>query len=184
MTRSIFIRLFFIALFLTLSCNSQKENSATKSPTTIKSVNLEKYAGLWYEIARLPNRFQEKCARNTTAEYSLRQDGLIDVVNSCTKENGEVIKARGVAKVVDKDSNSRLKVSFVNLLGLQLFWGDYWIIGLKEDYRYAIVGEPSRKYGWVLSRTPKMTPVEWAEARMILMNKGYDPDDFAKTVQE
>ncbi len=115
---------------------------------TVSSVNLEKYAGTWYEIARLPNSF-EKGLECVTATYSLREDGKIEVLNKGLKtgERDKISKIKGVAWVPDKNYPGRLKVRF--------FWpfsGKYYIIQLDKDYRYALVGEPSRKYLWVLSK--------------------------------
>jgi len=122
--------------------------------TTVPGVDLERYAGLWHEIARIPNRFQDQCAGGTTAEYTLREDGRLDVVNRCRREDGEWDQAEGVAKVSDDGDRTRLKVSFVSFLGWRPFWGDYWIIGLDDDYRWAVVGTPDREYGWILAREP------------------------------
>jgi apolipoprotein D and lipocalin family protein len=155
-----------------------------KNLKTVDRVDLDRYIGLWYEIAKIPNPFQKMCTGNTTARYTLRKDGRIDVQNRCMKKDGTFTEANGIAKVVDKRSNAKLKVSFVRLLGLSLFWGDYWIIGLDEDYRYAIVGEPARKYGWILSRTPEFSPEQWEAANQILRDRGYDPKTFIKTRQD
>lgn len=150
---------------------------------TVDYVNLTRYTGTWYEIAKIPNRFQRKCARNTTASYAFRNDGRLRVLNQCVRANGSRIEAEGIAKVVDNASNARLRVSFVRLLGVSLFWGDYWIIGLDEDYRYAIVGNPSRKYGWILSREPTMRDGVLQEVYELLREKGYNPEDFVLTIQ-
>ena len=121
---------------------------------TVPRVEVERYMGLWYEICRYPNRFQKNCAA-TTARYTLRDDGDVDVLNTCFLGGieGKKKEASGKAWVVDKGSNAKLKVSF--------FWpfsGDYWIIDLGKDYEYAVVGNPTRKYFWVLSRAPKLEP--------------------------
>ena len=139
---------------------------------------------MWYEIAKIPNSFQKKCARNTTAAYQLRSDGNINVVNRCIEADGSVNEAKGIAKVVDSKSNAKLKVSFVRILGISLFWGDYWIIGLDKEYKFAVVGTPSRKYGWILSRTPKLSGEEMQAAFTILKQQGYDPKDFEMTEQD
>lgn len=152
-------------------------------PTTVAAVDLQRYVGRWYEIAKIPNRFQKQCARGTTAEYTLRADGRIEVLNRCTRADGQTDEARGVAKVADRDSNSRLKVSFVRFLGMQLFWGDYWIIGLGAGYEYAIVGSPDRKYGWILSRTPRLAPEVLEVAFATLRAQGYDASRFEMTTQ-
>jgi apolipoprotein D and lipocalin family protein len=153
-------------------------------PSTVDSVDLKKYAGLWYEIARMPNRFQKQCACNTTATYSIRDDGRIDVLNRCTKSDGTIDEAEWIARIVDTVKNSKLEVSFVRLLGIRLFWGDYWIIGLEKDYRYAVVGTPSRKYGWILSRTPSLVQADKSRVFEILKQQGYDPGSFIFTEQK
>jgi apolipoprotein D and lipocalin family protein len=155
-----------------------------KSLPTVSNVNLDRYIGLWYEIAKIPNRFQRKCASGTTAQYALRDDGKIDVINRCIDKEGKTIEAQGVARVVDAESNAKLKVSFVKLLGFSLFWGDYWIIGLGEEYEFAIVGTPSRKYGWILSRTPSLGQEKLEQIYNLLREQGYNPDDFEMTSQQ
>jgi apolipoprotein D and lipocalin family protein len=139
----------------------------------VPSVELNRYAGGWYEIARIPNRFQRQCARHTIAQYGLRPDGRLSVLNQCIKRSGNVDQATGVAKVVDPVSNSRLKVSLVSFLGWRPFWGDYWVIGLDHDYRWAVVGSPDRRYGWVLSRTPRLDDASKANIRELLERQGY-----------
>ncbi|MBN2542561.1 lipocalin family protein [bacterium] len=158
-----------------------KENTKIQEPATVKFVDLEKYTGLWYEIAKIPNRFQKKCDYGTTAQYTLVEDGNIEVINRCCRSNGDQKQAKGVAKVVDTVTNSKLKVSFVSVLGRRLFWGDYWIIGLDDDYHFAIVGDPDRKYGWILCREPEMDSQNLEEAFAILKENGYDTRDFVMT---
>lgn len=146
--------------------------------TTVKYVDLKKYAGLWYEIAKIPNSFQDHCVKGTTAKYILNSDGEITVINSCIDEDGEVDDAKGIARIVDKKSNSKLEVSFVSFLGWRPFWGDYWIIGLDENYQWAVIGTPGRKYGWILSRTPKLDEAVMETIFGILKDQGYDPKKF------
>lgn len=116
-------------------------------------VDLSRYAGDWFEIARYPARFQEGCLA-TSATYSLRPDGKLDVVNRCRNErDGRLREVHGKAWVADRTSNAKLKVSF--------FWpfrGDYWIIDLGREYEYAVVSRPDRKYLWILARKPAMEP--------------------------
>jgi apolipoprotein D and lipocalin family protein len=164
--------------------NARASSTQSGKPRTVDSVDLNKYIGVWYEIAKIPNRFQKKCACNTTAAYSLRADGKIDVVNRCTDSDGTVHEAKGIARTVDTVTNSKLEVSFVRLLGLQLFWGDYWIIGLDDTYRYAIVGSPSRKYGWILSRSPLLSQPDQNKIFEILQAQGYNPKSFVFTEQQ
>ena len=151
--------------------------------TTVSNVDLERYVGLWYEIAKIPNRFQKHCARGTTAEYVLKNDGRITVVNRCFKEDGVLDEAQGVAKIVDTTSNARLKVSFVSFAGWRPFWGDYWIIGLDEGYEWAIIGTPDRKYGWVLARAPKLDEDTMEVIFAILERNGYARNAFDTSAQ-
>lgn len=146
--------------------------------TAVAAVDLERYAGLWFEIARIPNRFQKQCVRDSLALYSLRADGGIKVVNQCVKANGRVDQARGVARVVDRQSRAKLKVSLVSVLGWRPFWGDYWIIGLDEHYRWAVVGSPDRRYGWILARTRTLEPAALTSILPILERNGYRPEAF------
>jgi len=157
---------------------SRAEGSDEQPVKTVNHIDLDRYIGLWYEIAKIPNRFQKQCARGTTAEYTLRDDGRITVVNRCTREDGSMDEAKGVAKIEDTTTNARLKVSFVSVLGWRPFWGDYWVIGLDEDYQWAIVGTPDRKYGWVLARTPKLDDDVMQEIFEIIERNGYDRDTF------
>jgi apolipoprotein D and lipocalin family protein len=180
---SLIMSIVFIALLLpcpVVVAAAQNENLLK----TVPNVNLERYTGLWYEIAKIPNRFQRKCDRGTTAQYALREDGKIDVINRCFDKAGKVIEAKGIARIVDAESNARLKVSFVKIFGLSLFWGDYWIIGLGEDYDFAIIGTPGRKYGWILSRTPTLNQDKLNKIFDLLREQGYNPDDFEMTDQQ
>lgn len=154
---------------------------AAEDPHPVKvvdSVDLERYTGVWLEIAKIPNRFQKKCARGTSAEYTLKANGELIVVNSCLKSNGDTSRAEGVAKVVDPQTNAKLKVSFVGFLGWRPFWGDYWILGLDEDYRWVVIGTPDRKYGWVLARTPNLDETEQYAILAVVEQSGYDWADF------
>jgi len=139
----------------------------------VPSVDLNRYVGGWYEIAKIPNRFQRQCARHTVALYGLLPDGRLSVLNQCIKRSGNVDQATGVARVIDPVSRARLKVSLVSFLGWRPFWGDYWVIGLDDDYRWAVVGSPDRRYGWVLARTPHLDEASMASIREILERQGY-----------
>ena len=165
----------FILMFIVLSSLIFAQKNP---PITVKYVDLKKYVGLWYEVAKIPNSFQDQCIKNTTAKYTLTEDGEIKVTNSCIDEDGEVDDASGVVRVVDKKSNAKLEVSFVSFLGWRPFWGDYWIIGLDENYQWAIVGTPNRKYGWVLSRTPNLDNTTLDKIFGIIKDQGYDPKKF------
>jgi len=163
-------------------CAASLRAPAMESPkqaplASVSSVDLKRYVGKWYEIARYPNRFQRACASDTTAEYDLKPNGKVGVVNTCRKSDGSAKKASGTAKVVDP-SNARLKVSF-----FWPFYGDYWIIGLDPEYRWAVMGEPDRKYLWILSRTPHMPETDYQRTIEQARAAGYDPQRLIKTPQ-
>ena len=151
---------------------------------TVNQVDLNKYVGLWYEIAKIPNSFQDHCAYGTTAKYKLLDDGRIDVINKCYEKDGEADVADGIAEVVDKKTNAKLEVSFFSILGIRPFWGDYWIIGLDDNYQWAIVGTPNRKYGWILSRTPTLPEETMQHIFSLLKEQHYNPDKFEMTAQQ
>jgi apolipoprotein D and lipocalin family protein len=142
----------------------------------VPHVELEKYLGKWYEIARLPAKFQEGC-NETTATYTLLGNCNISVLNEC-KKNGKIKLARGKAKVVDKTTNAKLKVTF-----FWPFYGDYWIIKLGNDYEYAVVGTPNRKYLWILSRTPQMNDKLYSQLTEFVKSNGFDVGSLIKTSQ-
>lgn len=145
----------------------------------VPSVDLARYAGKWYEIARLPNRFQRDCAGHTTATYTLRPDGKISVLNECRKADGHQKSARGTARVADaRGPNTKLKVTF--------FWpfsGNYWIIGLDPEYRWAVVGDPSRDYLWILSREPELDTALYLQIVERVKQQGFDAEKLLKTPQ-
>lgn len=130
--------------------------AATTAPLpTVQGVDLERYAGRWYEIARLPNWFERSCARDVSATYGVRPDGRIDVTNACTRIDGTRDSSVGLARVVGP---GRLEVRFAPAwLGwLPFVWGDYWVLALDADYRHVLIGTPSREYLWILAREPAL----------------------------
>ncbi len=151
---------------------------------TVDSVDLQRYLGKWYEIAAIPQSFQKQCVGNTTAVYDTAADGLISVINTCDTASGRPSIANGRAKVIDTNSSSKLKVTFVNFFGWQfLLGGDYWILAIGENYLYAIVGAPGRDYAWILSRTPDMTSQQIIEANQALVAQGFDTCKLISTIQ-
>jgi len=146
---------------------------------TVERVDLDRYLGTWYEIARYPAPFQEGCVA-TSATYSPREGGGITVLNRCLVESfeGELREAEGRAKVVDPETNARLKVTF-----FWPFWGDYWVLGLGPEYEWALVGEPARRYLWILSRTPGMEAEIFDEIVGRLPALGYDAERLLITPQ-
>lgn len=143
----------------------------------VPSADLARYAGKWYEIARLPNRFQRACAGDTTATYTLRPDGKITVVNECRQADGRMKSARGTARLAGgKEPNTKLKVTF-----FWPFYGNYWIIDLDPDYRWAVVGEPKREYLWILSRQPTLDAAVYEGILERARKQGYDLGPLIKT---
>jgi apolipoprotein D and lipocalin family protein len=154
---------------------------ASISPTlqTVPYVDLKKYAGKWFEIASFPQRFQKGC-NCTTAEYTLTDKGFVIVENRCNKGsiNGKQSYIKGKAFVVENSGNAKLKVQF--------FWpfkGKYWIIDLANDYSYAVVGHPNRKYLWILSRTPAMDAGVYQQIIARIKEKGFNISKLKVTKQ-
>lgn len=188
MIKLIYISLIKLALFstglaLTPDYKSQDDKQELK---TVQSVDLKRYAGVWYEIARYPNKFQKQCVGNTTAEYILEDENELKVINRCLKKNGKTDSATGEARVKDKTTNAKLEVRFAPkfLSFLPFVWGDYWIIDLGKDYRYSVVGSPDRKYLWILSRTPELDETIYQNILQTVKEKGFDPNRLVKTPQK
>lgn len=174
----------FVMVLAIGSAPADADTSA--SMRTVARVDLDRYAGRWYEIARLPNRFQKGCTGNVTAEYGVREDGRIDVVNRCSGNNGEEKRAQGVARVVDETTRAKLEVRFAPafLSFLSMVWGDYWIIDLAPDYSYAVVGEPARRYLWVLARESTLEEATYQGILERIEVQGYDPNNLVRTNQD
>lgn len=147
--------------------------------TAVDTFDLQKYLGRWYEIERIPNRFERDCV-GVTADYSLRDDGKVQVINTCRKEtlNGKSKQASGVARV---EEGAKLSVTFTPWL--PFIRGDYWVIYLNDDYTVAVVGEPDRKFGWLLSRTPSIDEATRSNAHQAMVENGYDPTKFMTVLQ-
>lgn len=142
---------------------------------TVNSVDLDRYLGDWFEIARFENRFQKRCVGDVRASYVRRSDGRLAVANRCRTATGEIV-ANGVARVVDSRTSAKLKVRFAPaaLSFLPFVWGDYWILGLADDYSWAVVGSPDRDYLWILSRTPALDAARMASALAAARANGFD----------
>lgn len=178
-------RIAAAGLLMLLVAAAVRAEKKEKAPLRVEpTVDLSRYAGLWYEVARLPNSFQEKCAGDVTAQYAPLGAGRLKVVNRCRKQNGRMTEAEGVARLADKKgANSRLKVRFApGLLSfLPLVWGDYQIIELAPDYSYALVGEPGRKYLWILSRTPQLDDGTYRKLTAAAASQGFDVSRLVRT---
>ena len=158
--------------------------SASEPLATVGTVDLTRYAGQWFEVAKYPNRFQRQCIADTTATYRLRDDGHVGVVNRCRTVAG-LDEANGIARRLDGRTD-RFEVSFLPaaLRWLPIGWGNYWIIELAPDYRYAVVGEPSREYLWVLARTRTLSAEDRRAIEARLPAHGYDPKRLVDSPQE
>lgn len=152
----------------------------------VTKVELNRYVGKWFEIARFANRFQDDCVANVTAQYDKRADGEIDVTNRCKEADGKIAEAVGRARIVDTVSNAKLKVRFApEWLGwLPFLWADYWIVDLADDYSFAAIGGPSRDYLWILSRSPTMSATTYEALVNRLTAQGFDTSKLIKTKQE
>ena len=147
--------------------------------TTVPSVDLGRYSGRWYEIAKYPNFFQRACAGNTTAEYSANTDGSIQVVNQSQGKNGKPMRVSGRATVVSGSQNTKLRVNFGGPIS-----GAYWIIGLDEkQYSWAVIGHPSRQFLWILSRNPKLPAATYQKILALVAERGYDVSRLELTPQ-
>jgi apolipoprotein D and lipocalin family protein len=162
------VQLFFCTMLLVPGCAGREPFPPLN---TVEYVDLRRYSGRWYEIARYPHWFEQGCSA-VTADYSLLEDGTLRVFNQCilADKGGKAKQAVGRAKVVDPVANARLKVSF-----FRPFYGDYWILQLDPEYRYAVVGAPSRKYLWILARSPRLEPELLRQLMEETRRLGFDP---------
>ena len=153
--------------------------------TTIAALDVPRYMGTWYEIAKFPNRFQAKCAANTRAQYLAQTDGSVQVLNSCTTAEGNATKALGRAQQIGAANSPKLKVRFAPewLSWLPLVWGDYWVIDLDADYQLAAVSDAKREYLWVLSRTPHLSPQAYEALLERLKAQHFDVQKLDRTPQ-
>ncbi len=165
-----------IAFVLGLASSAFADSGAQLQ--TVASVDLNRYVGKWYEIARYPNRFEKACVADVTANYTLRKDGKIEVINSCRRADGEIKSSKGSAKIADKQTKAKLRVTF-----FWPFYGNYWIIDLDPEYRYAVVSEPRRDYLWILSRTPQLDPAVYEGIVARLRDRRFDPARLIKPQQ-
>lgn len=157
---------------LALSACTQPVYRTVDTPFSVAQIEVEPYLGLWYEQARLPNRFENGCER-ATAQYGRRADGLISVLNTCFETGGQTRTAEGRARVVGEGGEGKLKVSFFGP-----FWADYWVLERADDYSWSIVGEPGGRYLWILTREATLTPRQRAEFEARVQALGFRPNDL------
>lgn len=186
--KSCFIVVLSSFFFLCEGANSMevdKKSLASEPLAAIAVLDVPRYMGTWYEIAKYPNRFQKKCAGFTSAEYRLKSDGKVQVINRCQLAEGGISEAIGIARQIGTATSPKLKVSFAPawLSFIPAVWGNYWVIDLDDDYRLAAVSEPNREYLWVLSRTPKVNQASYDALLGRLANKGFDVQKLELTKQ-
>lgn len=152
---------------------------------TISKLDVPRYMGRWYEIAKYPNRFQRNCVADTSAEYKLEPDGRVQVTNRCRMENGEWNEAVGVARQIGDASSPKLEVRFAPawLSFIPAVWGNYWIIDLDPDYQLVAISEPRREYLWVLSREPKVGPDAYSALLERLRHLGFETHRLESSAQ-
>jgi apolipoprotein D and lipocalin family protein len=158
-------------------------SNSTIPPSTVTSVDLQRYQGRWVQLATIPAPFQRDCARNTAANYTALPDGLIKVMNRCTAADGRRIVIEGRARIVDPGTRAKLQVTFVQANGEWVFvpGGDYWILGLASDYQWAIIGDPQRVGGFILSRANSLDGAQLLKVLLTILGKGYNPCSFQLT---
>jgi apolipoprotein D and lipocalin family protein len=172
-----------VALAAATTLQPHTAQSHTAPPVrTVRFVDLDRYAGDWFEIARFPNRFQTRCVGDARASYARRPDGRLDVVNRCRTADDETV-AHAIARVVDEQTFAKLKVRFAPswLSWLPMVWGDYWIVGLAPDYAWAVVGDPGRKYLWILARAAHLDDASAAAAWEAARENGFDVTRLVRT---
>jgi apolipoprotein D and lipocalin family protein len=175
---SLAVLLAFVALFW-------HPPAAATTVRPIATLDVPRYMGSWYEIAKFPNRFQKKCVANTVAQYTLLTSGRVRVTNRCRMANGEMDEAIGMARQMGAKNSPKLKVRFAPewLSFLDAVWGDYWVLDLDPAYQLVAVGEPSREYLWVLSRTPIVPAPEYQALLRRLEAQGFDVSKLEVTRQ-
>lgn len=181
-------RIIIAILFaLSLSANAADVPQAAAKPVvTIAALDVPRYMGTWYEIAKFENRFQKKCTGFTSATYSALPDDKVQVTNRCQGSGGEVIEAIGEARQVGNSSSPKLKVRFAPafLSFLPMVWGDYWVIDLDQDYQLVAVSEAKREFLWILSRTKKVDKEKYDALVARLVAQGFDVSKLVLTKQE
>jgi apolipoprotein D and lipocalin family protein len=175
---------FFTTALLVCSMNLHAQ--ALPPVQTIASLDVPRYMGTWFELAKFPNVFQRKCVSHTRAVYTLNADNTVQVLNRCRIQDGSTIEALGQAKQIGNATSPVLKVRFApEWLGwLPLVWGDYWVIDLDDQYQLAAVSDAKREYLWVLSRSPKTDPHSYAVLLQRLQKQGFDVDKLEVTTHD
>jgi apolipoprotein D and lipocalin family protein len=170
---------------LTAMAQTASPSTSPAPIVTIAKLDVPRYMGTWYEIAKFPNRFQTKCVANTRARYLLQTDGSVQVLNSCMTADGSSIDALGLAKQIGDATSPKLQVRFAPawLSLLPMVWGDYWVIDLDADYQLAAVSDATREYLWVLSRTPQVNAKAYDALLDRLKAQHFDVQKLERTTQ-
>lgn len=173
-------------LLIGLGPSQATAQQADQAVQAIASLDVPRYLGTWYEIAKFPNWFQKKCVSNTKAVYTAKPDGNLRVLNSCKTAGGETSEAEGLARQIGAKDSPKLEVRFAPewLSFLPLVWGDYWVIDLDSQYQVAAVSDPRREYLWVLSRTPQLDPKVYADLLQRLKQQQFDIQKLELTSQK
>jgi apolipoprotein D and lipocalin family protein len=184
--KSITLALCLFSLGQQASLATSPVGAAGEPLKPIAALDVPRYMGTWYEIAKYPNWFQKKCVSDTQAEYSLLPTGQVQVINRCRESNGMLSEAIGRARQVGEADSAQLEVRFAPswLSLLPFVWGDYWVIDLDPDYQLVAVSEPEREYLWVLSRTPVVDEADYARLLARLKARGFELERLELTRQE
>jgi apolipoprotein D and lipocalin family protein len=164
--------LLLVAVLTSVAC-------AAEPVTSVAELDTSRYAGQWYEIARLPTSFQKDCASDVIAHYTLDRPGQLGVRNHCRRTDGGTKSAQGVARPVEGQPG-RWKVRFAPdwLSFVPFVWADYWVIALDPGYQWAVVGDPDREHLWILSRTPSMELGLFERLKKHAETMGYDVESL------
>lgn len=177
------LRILALLFFCCASAAATAQASAELQ--SVPFLDVQRYLGRWHEIARFPNRFQQKCVGDTSADYSLRPDGTLSVLNQCRLSNGRMEQALGVARQIGGQQSAKLQVRFAPawLSFLPVVWGNYWVIDLDEHYELVAVSEPRREYLWILSRTPTVDEARYRALIARLQAMGLDVSKLQRSVR-
>jgi apolipoprotein D and lipocalin family protein len=178
------MKLHAVLLWLLSAIVAPAQDREAREPSVVPALDLQRYAGTWYEIARYPNSFQKQCAGDVTATYTLLEDGEIRVVNRCRSASGEWSESEGRARrqsVTGPDAKLEVRFAPAFLSFLPMVWGSYWVIDLAPDYSFAVIGGPDREYLWILARTPQLPETTYKEILLRLATQGYDPGKLVRT---
>lgn len=160
----------------TLACTA----THTAPMPTVTSLDVPSYMGVWYQQALIPNRFQKMCVADTQAFYALQNNGDVTVTNRCRKSDGQIERATGIAKTVEGSFGAKLRVSF-----FRPFYGDYWVLALNPNPidGWVLVGEPSRRYAWIMSRSPHLSRSVLMQVMDKAVLMGYSRQQFVDSPQ-